>query len=125
MKTNLSYKKKSMKKHIDVNKNINMIKNNKTKKYKGGFSQPYINHYLDDVQGISDELKDSIYKISFGNQGVQYFVDAKKNIFQSKYIQDLFQNNPSPEDFKISEKKWIACNSQCFQQLKNYVSTLR
>ena len=77
MKTNTynnrSYKKKSMK------------KSKKTKKYKGGFSQPYINHYLDDVQGISNELKDSIYKISFGNQGVQYFVDAKKNIFQSKY----------------------------------------
>ena len=129
MKTNTynnpSYKKKSMKKHMvmDKNKNMNMNmnKSKKTKKYKGGFSQPYINHYLDDVQGISDELKDSIYKKSFGDQGVQYFVDAKKDIFQSKYIQDLFQNNPSPDDFKISEKKWIACNSQCFQQLKNYL----
>ena len=109
MKTNTynnpSYKKKSMKKHMVMDKNMNMNKSKKTKKYKGGFSQPYINHYLDDVQGISDELKDSIYKKSFGDQGVQYFVDAKKDIFQSKYIQDLFQNNPSPDDFKISEKK--------------------
>ena len=63
MKTNLSYKKKSMKKHIDVNKNINMIKNNKTKKYKGGFSQPKINHYHDEVQGNSDELKEAINKM--------------------------------------------------------------
>tara|TARA_B110000967_G_scaffold130712_1_gene133536 strand:- start:735 stop:2102 length:1368 start_codon:yes stop_codon:yes gene_type:complete len=114
---------KTKKKHIK-NSNSSKKKPSKkkpSKKYKGGFSRQYFNHYLDDLQISStrNDVKDIIYEKSFGD--VTYFVNAKKDIFESKYIQDLFKNNSS-FDFKTGEKKWISCNSQCIQQVQTYIS---
>jgi len=84
------------------------------KKYKGGFSRQYNNHYLEDVKGI-DEHKDTIYNKSFGEKGVQYFVEAKKDIFESKNILDLSKKNV------LSKKEWTSCNTQCRALLNNYI----
>ena len=88
------------------------------KKYKGGFSRQYKNHYLDDVKGI-DKHKDTIYHKSF-ELGVPYFVKAKKDIFESKNILNLFEKDPSPK-FKTSKKEWTSCNTQCRALLKGYI----
>ena len=97
------------------NKTMKKSMKKPTKKYKGGFSRQYTNHYLDDVQGLTKEHKDIIYNKSFEEQGVQYFVKAKKEIFSNKDILDLSKKNV------LSKKEWTSCNSQCRALLKGYI----
>jgi len=95
-------------------------KNKKTKKLTGGNSSKYINYYLKNLRINSNEsnIKDIIYNKSFPN-GVEYFINAKKQIFNNKYINDL--SNSSDKEFLILQKKWISCNSYCIQLLKKFM----
>jgi len=111
---NSTHKFSSSSSNKTMKKSIKKSRKKPIKKYKGGFSRQYNNHYLEDVKGI-DEHKDTIYNKSFGEKGVQYFVEAKKDIFESKNILDLSKKNV------LSKKEWTSCNTQCRALLNNYI----
>lgn len=95
-------------------------KNKKTKKLSGGDSSNYINYYLKNLRIKSKQtnIKDIIYNKSFEG-GVEYFVKAKKQIFNNQYITDLM--NSSNKELSILQKKWVSCNSKCVQTIKKFI----
>tara|TARA_B110000967_G_scaffold209619_2_gene266654 strand:+ start:856 stop:2118 length:1263 start_codon:yes stop_codon:yes gene_type:complete len=95
-------------------------KNKKTKKLYGGDSSNYINYYLNNLQIDSKKtnIKDIIYNKSFPD-GVRYFINAKKKIFNNQYITDL--SNSSNKELSILQKKWVSCNNKCIQIIKQFI----